>query len=201
MRAQFPSISTARCNSLACSLGSRKEFCEGYKMRVSLLRTDDWPVVCRLCQCIVMRSFLNLRRSDHRFCQHARLAIAASKGTLSISRFAWYPGHPVWHLFYVGKWAVSALMVLHGASVSKLKNMLDSFLPLVLLNALQLPMAASVLVKSFLFATACQNMSQLEEPILLGNLALAQWIIKRHIRSHWRRFDADVLGIASRRAV
>ena len=59
-RAQFPSISTARCNSLACSMGSRKDFCEGYRMRVSLLRTDDWPVVCRLCQCIVMRSFLNL---------------------------------------------------------------------------------------------------------------------------------------------
>ena len=170
-------------------------------MRVSLLRTDDWPVVCRLCQCRVMRSFLSLHRSDHRFCQHARLAIAASKGTLSISRFAWYPGHPVWHLFYVGRWAVSALMVLHGASISKLKNMLDSFLPLVLLHALQLPLAVSEHVKNFLFATTCQNMPQLEEAILLGNLAFAQWIIKRHIRCHWRRFEADVLGISSRRAV
>ena len=75
------------------------------------LNQSDWPSFCQNCKCMVMHTTLPLH-NNHNFCNHAKLARSMTNGTFSKSRFCHYPGHPLHHLFYVGRWPVMTLLAL-----------------------------------------------------------------------------------------
>jgi hypothetical protein len=57
-----------------------------------------------------MHSFLPLHNTNVFFCKQATLAKDVSLGYLTACRFSYYPGHPLLHLYSVGKWAIAALL-------------------------------------------------------------------------------------------
>jgi hypothetical protein len=57
-----------------------------------------------------MHSFLPLHSTNTLFCKHATLAKDVSLGYLTACRFSYYPGHPLLHLYSVGKWAIATLL-------------------------------------------------------------------------------------------
>ena len=74
------------------------------------LKNPDWPTFCSVCNCLVMHSFLPLHCTNTLFCKHATLAKDVSLGYLTACRFSYYPGHPLLHLYSVGKWAIATLL-------------------------------------------------------------------------------------------
>jgi hypothetical protein len=77
------------------------------------LLKPDWPSFCHNCHSMVMHTVLPLHSQSLTFCKHARDASELNSGILTRCRFSHYPGHPLTHLFLVGKWPVSALAKLH----------------------------------------------------------------------------------------
>ena len=77
------------------------------------LNLPDYPSFCQKCNCVVMVSALPLHDS-HDFCRHAKLATSITFGIFSKTRFSYYPGHPLHHFFYVGKWPILALLALRN---------------------------------------------------------------------------------------
>jgi hypothetical protein len=60
-----------------------------------------------------MHTILPLHSQCLTFCNHAKEACALNSGILTGCRFSQYPGHPLFHLFYTGKWPIAALAFLH----------------------------------------------------------------------------------------
>jgi hypothetical protein len=57
-----------------------------------------------------MHSLLPLHNTNVLFCKQATLAREVSLGYLTACRFSYYPGHPLLHLYSVGKWAIATLL-------------------------------------------------------------------------------------------
>ena len=74
------------------------------------LRAPDWPTFCPKCNCLQMHSFLPLRNTSVLYCKQATLAKDVSLGYLTACRFIDYPGHPLLHLYSIGKWALATLL-------------------------------------------------------------------------------------------
>ena len=112
--------STASCRTLAKLPYSRTE--SNY-LHLKLLRLTDFPTYCPKCKCLVMSTFLPTHVSNSMYCAQAKLAVSTSHGTLVATRWSYYPGHPLFHLHYVGRWPVLALLgfkLLHWAARSRL---------------------------------------------------------------------------------
>ena len=97
-------------------------------LRLHYLLSPDWPVVCIRCHCIVMKSYLALHISSVNYCEHAHTSTRVAGGTITRDRFAWYPGHPLYHLFHVGAWKTFATIVLHTHSMYHITSLKDDFL-------------------------------------------------------------------------
>ena len=121
---------TADC---LAKMEERYSLVEDQSMRVQVMHTEDWPAVCPMCSCVVMSSFLPTHMSDPRYCEHAKLTWLISTGHLTRSRYNWFPGHPLVHHFFVGKWNTLAVL----AVCIPVRNKLRAFYrPALLLCAL-----------------------------------------------------------------
>lgn len=112
--------STESCRRLAKLPYSQTE--SNY-LHLDWLKLTDFPTYCPKCRCLVMSTFLPIHVSNSKYCAQAKLAVSTSHGTLSATRWSWYPGHPLFHLHYVGRWPVLALLgfkLLHWAARSRL---------------------------------------------------------------------------------
>ena len=121
---------TADC---LAKMEERYSLVEDQSMRVQVMHTEDWPSVCPMCSCVVMSSFLPTHMSDPRYCKHAKLTWLVSNGHLTRNRFNWFPGHPLVHHFYVGKWSTLAVLAAYVPTRNKLRAF---FRPALLLCAL-----------------------------------------------------------------
>ena len=145
-----------------------------------------------------MKSYMDLHCSSTHFCKHAYLATLVAGGALSTHRFAWYPGNPRAHLFYVGKWSVLAILALHATSFDNVVSLREVFLPHVLLFSYRLPREVNETIVDFLTDCAnCANrdLALLSELILAQRYNVAQWIIKARLRNHIRRFQSNFLNL------
>jgi hypothetical protein len=99
--------STTVCRLYSTFPYSREEANFWYQHHLQAL---DWPTFCPKCNCLQMHSLLPLHNTNVLFCKHATLARDVSLGYLTACRFSYYPGHPLLHLYCVGKWAVATLL-------------------------------------------------------------------------------------------
>jgi len=189
--------STPLCQSVSATSLSNAEFLLETQYRERCLRLDDWPVVCKTCHCIVMKSYLSLHRSSQQYCHQASLAVTIAGGVLSnmqiYSRFSWYPGNPRLHLYRVGKWTVATLLALHTLSLQRMLSWHNAFLPLVFLHSLDLPEAVNVLVFDMLFADDRDDLSWISMLIWNSQTDVARFAVRHRVRSHFRRFESALL--------
>ena len=97
-----------------------------------------------------MKSYFDLHRSAEGFCKQATLAVTVAGGMLTCGRVSWYPGHPLLHLYKVGKWPVAALVALHLQSLHRMLDLANAFLPALLLHSYKQPAEVNDLVIALL---------------------------------------------------
>ena len=189
--------STSLCQKVSATSLSNAEFLLETQYRERCLRSADWPVVCKTCHCVVMKSYLCLHRSSQQYCHQASLAVTIAGGVLSdrqtFSRFSWYPGNPRLHLYRVGKWTVATLLALHTLSRQRMMFWHNVFLPLVLLYSLDFPEAVNVLVLDMLFEDDRAELSWLSELVRTSQTEIARFAVRHRVRTHFRRFESDFL--------
>ena len=91
------------------------------------LKIEDWPACCPRCSCLVMRTFMPLHCSSNYFCTHALKATSVSFGLQTATRFSYYPGHPLLHLYKVGRWPVICLQRLLKQDKSDVAQLLIEY--------------------------------------------------------------------------
>jgi len=94
----------------------------------------DWPTFCPKCHCILMHSTLPLHLQSSVFCRHAWKAIEVNSGFLSRDRFSHYPGHPLTHLYFVGKWPVAAMARLYDGELATKTMLFMSYIRVLALS-------------------------------------------------------------------
>jgi hypothetical protein len=146
---------------------------------------------------LVMQTYFTVHSSSITFCKQARLATYMSGGTLTTTRFSWYPGHPMFHLFYIGRWPCLALLALHR------KNLVLEFDALhkgLLLREFQMAVQISDLlltrVTQFLFSY--RKDSHVLQLALDGQIRPAFWAMHKLIQKRPQVFTHDVLSLHNR---
>ena len=142
-----------------------------------------------------MKSYLALHNSSVNYCKHAHTSTRVAGGSITNDRFAWYPGHPLYHLFHVGAWKTLVMIVLHTYSMYHITSLKDDFLPYVLLLSYLLSEEATGLVMDFLFYNTSSDHDLLAELILAKRYKLAQWVIKNRLRSHVQFFRSNIFNL------
>ena len=163
--------------------------------RSFFLEKPDWPVVCPICNVLIMQTYFAVHSSSISFCKQARLATYLSGGTLTTTRFSWYPGHPKFHLFYIDRWPCLALLALHH------KNLVLEFDALhkgLLLRefqmAAQIPDLLLTRVAQFLFFY--RRDSHVLQLALDGQIRPAIWVMRKLIQKRPQVLAHDVLSLS-----
>ena len=170
---------------------------EDHTLRLKHLEIDDWPTICPMCHCVVMWSFSQQHRSNSAYCVHAQLSWAISSGLLTRNKFNWYPGHPMIHLHYVGKWTTLSWIGLHHKSRLRLLNTFKTFLVLyalasnncfdscaaTIMEFCEIPVAPTTVDARFLF-----------NAINEGRLNVAWWTLRFQVKQHLLFFQSNVFG-------
>ena len=91
------------------------------------LNCEDWPTCCPRCSCLVMKTVMPLHCSSNHFCTHALNATSISFGLQTATRFSYYPGHPLLHLYEVGRWPVICLQRLLKQDKSDVAQLLVEY--------------------------------------------------------------------------
>ena len=170
---------------------------EDHTMRLKHLEQEDWPTICPNCHCVVMWSFLSQHRSNTAYCKHAALTKTYSAGHLTKNRFNWYPGHPMVHLSYVGKWTTLSLMKLHYKSRSDLQVAYRLLLVLYALATNKCYDVCADTVLSFMGVTmpsATAASSFLLQTINGGQLGFAWNLFRFMISRHIKHFCSNSSG-------
>ena len=127
---------------------------------------------------MVTSTVLPLHRSNKAYCAQATLATAVSQGVLTRSRFSFYPGHPLYHLFFVGKWPIASLLIFNRFEKKSANLLRIGFLRLLALSTTMELCSLSVPVVLHIMAYNCrilevELLADLVDLILRNKLDLA----------------------------
>ena len=168
----------------------------------------DWPTFCQECHCMLMRSTIPLHSQSFAFCRHARKTIAANSGLLTRSRFSHYPGHPLTHLYYVGRWPVASLATLYDKELEAKTMLFINYnrilaLSLSLYGFFELDVPVLRLVLTFLCHKRCAEFVQYAELldsvlelVLDGKVASAKRLVCLYARTSMRNQQSDRFGLS-----
>ena len=165
------------------------------------LGQEDWPAICSKCSAIVMSTVLPLHRSSQAYCAQATLATTLSQGILTRSRFSFYPGHPLYHLFFIGNWPVTALLISSQFERRSTNLLCACFLRLLALSTTTdiLLLSAPVILQIMGYCGSTSEMgllADLVDLILRNKLELAKELVKLHRKACLSRLNTDRFGLS-----